>query len=138
MRLGGKRRKIKAEIPTASMADIAFLLIVFFMLTSVFATEKGLQIILPEKGEVVKIKKGNIAQVYVNAKGQVRIEGEDISLENINEKVESMLAVNDSLVFSLKADSRCKYEIIIKVFDQLKLGTAERIAFAPPEKREGS
>jgi len=136
MRLGGKRRKMKAEIPTASMADIAFLLIVFFMLTSVFAIEKGLQIVLPEKGEVVKIKKGNIAQVYVNAKGQVRIKGEDVSLENIKDKVGSMLAENDSLVFSLKADSRCKYETIIKVFDQLKLGTAERIAFAPPEKRE--
>ena len=95
MRFGGRRRKMKAEIPTASMADIAFLLIVFFMLTSVFATEKGLQIVLPEKGEVVKIKKGNIAQVYVNAKGQVRIEEEDVSLENIKNKVESMLAVND-------------------------------------------
>jgi len=127
---------MKAEIPTASMADIAFLLIVFFMLTSVFATEKGLQIVLPEKGEMVKIKKGNIAQVYVNAKGQVRIEGKDVSLEDIKDKVESMLAVNDSLVFSLKADSRCKYETIIKVFDHLKLGSAERIAFAPPEKRE--
>ncbi len=138
MILKRKRKRMRAEIPTASMADIAFLLIVFFMLTSVFATEKGLQIVLPEKGEVVKIKKGNIAQVYVNARGQVRIRGEDVSLEDIKEVVGSLLAVNDSLVFSIKADRRCKYEIIIKVFDQLKLAHADRVAFAPPEEREGS
>ncbi len=137
MRFGGKRKRMRAEIPTASMADIAFLLIVFFMLTSVFATEKGLQIVLPEKGETVKIKKGNIAQVYVNALGQVRIEGEDVSLEDIEEKVSSMLAVNDSLVFSLRADRRCKYETIIKVFDELRIANAQRVAFAPPEERKG-
>ena len=136
MKFGGRRKRMKAEIPTASMADIAFLLIVFFMLTSVFATEKGLQIVLPEKGEVVKIKKSNISQVYVNALGQVRIEGGDVSLENIQEKVAAMLAVNDSLVFSLKADRRCKYETIIKVFDEMRLANAQRVAFAPPEERE--
>lgn len=136
MKFGGRRKRMKAEIPTASMADIAFLLIVFFMLTSVFATEKGLQIVLPEKGEVVKIKKANISQVYVNALGQVRIEGEDVSLENIKEKISAMLAVNDSLVFSLKADRRCKYETIIKVFDEMRLANAHRVAFAPPEERE--
>ncbi len=136
MKFGGRRKRMKAVIPTASMADIAFLLIVFFMLTSVFATEKGLQIVLPEKGEVVKIKKANISQVYVNALGQVRIEGEDVSLENIKEKISAMLAVNDSLVFSLKADRRCKYETIIKVFDEMRLANAHRVAFAPPEERE--
>lgn len=136
MKFGGSRRRMKADIPTASMADIAFLLIVFFMLTSVFATEKGLQIVLPEKGETVKIKKANIAQVYINALGQVRIEGDDVSVEEIKEKVSSMLAVNDSLVFSLKADKRCKYETIIKVFDELRGANAQRVAFAPPEERK--
>lgn len=44
-----KREARAAEIPTASMADIAFLLIIFFMLTTVFATEKGLQIRLQRR-----------------------------------------------------------------------------------------
>jgi biopolymer transport protein ExbD len=130
------KKPTRAVIPTASMADIAFLLIVFFMLTSVFATEKGLQIVLPEKGEEVKIKKSNIADVFVNAQGQVRINNEDVSLEEIKDKVSSLLAENDSLVFSLTADRRCKYKMVIKVFDQMKLGKAERIAFAPPKKVE--
>ncbi|MCD5383320.1 biopolymer transporter ExbD [candidate division WOR-3 bacterium] len=136
MRFNIKRKIPKAAIPTASMADIAFLLIVFFMLTTVFALEKGLQIVLPEKGEVVKLKEENIAMVYVNAKGQVRIDGRDVSIEDISSKAKAMLAENDKLVFSIRADRRCRYEIIIEVFDQLKMADARRVAFAPPKRRE--
>jgi len=131
-----KRATGTAQIPTASMADIAFLLIVFFMLTTVFTTEKGLQIVLPEKGEEVKIKKSNIANVFVNAQGQVRIGEEEVPLPEIRRKTAELLAENDSLVFSLTVDRHCKYDKVIKVFDELRLGNAERIAFAPPRGEE--
>lgn len=127
-----KRIALPATIPTASMADIAFLMIIFFILTTQFATEKGLQIVLPEKGEEVKIKKTNIMHVLVNAQGQVKIGEEEVPLPDIKDKVWQLLAVNDSLVFSLTVDRRCKYDKVIKVFDELRLGNATRIAFAPP------
>jgi biopolymer transport protein ExbD len=131
-----KKRTYEAKIPTASMADIAFLLIIFFMLTTVFATEKGLQIVLPEKGEEVKIKKENIMNVFINARGQVKIGEEEVPLPEIKEKVEELLAVNDSLIFSLTIDRRCKYDNVIHVFDELRQANALRIAFAPPRKGE--
>jgi biopolymer transport protein ExbD len=131
-----KRSTGAAEIPSSSMADIAFLLIVFFMLTTVFATEKGLQIVLPEKGEEVKIKKENIKNVLINAEGQVKIGEEEIPLLDIKEKVEQLLAANDSLIFSLTVDRKCKYEKVIKVFDELRQADALRIAFAPPREEE--
>ncbi len=128
-----KRANLTAEVPTSSMADIAFLLLIFFMLTTVFATEKGLQIVLPEKGEEVKIKKTNIENVFVNAEGQVKIGEDEVPLPNIQEKAKQLLALNDSLIFSLTVDRRCKYEKLIKVFDELRLANAVRIAFAPPK-----
>jgi biopolymer transport protein ExbD len=118
------------------MADIAFLLIVFFMLTTVFATEKGLQIVLPEKGEEVKIKKENIKNVLINAEGQVKIGEEEIPLLDIKEKVKQLLAVNDSLIFSLTVDRKCKYDKVVKVFDELRQADALRVAFAPPREEE--
>ena len=63
----------KPSIPTASMGDIAFLIIIFFMTTSIFSREKGLKIILPEKGEEVKIKSENIMTVRVSPDGRVLI-----------------------------------------------------------------
>jgi len=132
-----KRETRGAEIPTASMADIAFLLIIFFMLTTVFATEKGLQIVLPEKGEKVKIKKENIKSVFVNARGQVKIGDDEVTLDQIKAKVATMIGENPDVTFSLKIDRKCKYEKVIKIFDELKLAFAslnmeEKIAFAPP------
>lgn len=59
------------NIPTASTGDIAFLILIFFMSTSIFSREKGLKIVLPEKGAETKIKAENILTVAVNQTGQV-------------------------------------------------------------------
>lgn len=126
-----KRETTQVEIPTASMPDIAFLLIVFFLLSTIFSTEMGLQIILPEHGQEVKVKKSNIAHVYVNETGAVKIEGEPVEVNMIPEKTQGMLAENDSLIFSIKTHPEAKYEYMVTVFDKLKHGGADRISFAP-------
>ena len=131
-----KKTSYPAVIPTASMADIAFLLTIFYILTSQFASFKGLQIVLPEKGGEVKVKKTNIMDVFVNSQGQVKIGEEEIPLPDIKEKTGQLLAENDSLIFSLVIDRKCKYEKVIKVFDELRQANALRIAFAPPKEVE--
>ena len=126
-----KREQKQAEIPTSSMADIAFLLIVFFLLSTIFSTEMGLQIILPERGEEVKVRKSNLARVYVNEIGDVKIDGEPVKLDMIAIQSKAMLAENDSLIFSIKTHPEANYKYMVRVFDRLKQGGAERISFAP-------
>ena len=46
--LGNKKTKVSDEVPTSSMADIAFLLLIFFLVTTVFPRDKGLPMVLPE------------------------------------------------------------------------------------------
>jgi biopolymer transport protein ExbD len=91
----------------------------------------GLQIILPEHGEIVKIAKSNIAHVYINEFGAVKIDGEPTEVNLIADRTRDMLVENDSLVFSIKTNPEAKYESMIKVFDKLKHGGADRISFAP-------
>ncbi|TET44645.1 biopolymer transporter ExbD [candidate division TA06 bacterium] len=129
-----KRARAEAVIPTASMADIAFLLIIFFMTTTIFATEAGLTMVLPEPGEEVKIKKQNILTVLVNKDGIIKISGEPVPLDDVQALIEQKLAENDSLVVSLKTARECRYGRMIQVFDKLKLAKAERISFAPAPK----
>ena len=126
-----KREQKQAEIPTSSMADIAFLLIVFFLVSTIFSTEMGLQIILPERGEEVKVRKSNLARVYVNEIGDVKIDGEPVKLDIIAIQSKAMLAENDSLIFSIKTHPEANYKYMVRVFDRLKQGGAERISFAP-------
>lgn len=129
-----ERKRSVAEIPTVSMADIAFLLIVFFMTTTIFSREKGLKMLLPEKGETVKIRKENIMEILVNPYGEVLIEDEKLALPQLREKIEKALGINESLVFAVKISSKAPYKVAIDVLDELKLAKATRISFVPIEE----
>jgi biopolymer transport protein ExbD len=129
-----KKTTVDATIPTASMADIAFLLIIFFMTTTIFATEAGLTIVLPEP-ESVPVKSENILTVLVNKEGTVKIEEEVIPLDRLRAIIEEKLAANPNLIISLKTARQCRYGRMIEVFDQLKLANAPRISFAPAPRK---
>jgi len=64
----GKRRFRGGEIPTSSMADIAFLLLIFFLVTTTIDMDKGLGMVLPAEGEEIEINKKNKARVLSKEK----------------------------------------------------------------------
>ncbi len=126
-----ERQERKAEIPTASMADIAFLLLIFFMVTTVFSNEMGLQIVLPEKGQKVKVKSENIQKVYVEERGKIRLNGEPVDQDELTDKVKEILIRNKNAIFSIKTHPKAHYQYMVNAFDKLKLGSAERVSLAP-------
>ncbi|MEO0076818.1 MAG: biopolymer transporter ExbD [candidate division WOR-3 bacterium] len=123
--------KRKPYIPTASMGDIAFLIIIFFMTTSIFSREKGLKIVLPEKGSEVKIKSENILTIAVNPQGEVLIKDQIVSIKEVKDIVKSELAQNPDLVVALRVSRAAPYKTMIDVFDELKLAKAEKISLVP-------
>jgi biopolymer transport protein ExbD len=131
-----ERQELSPKIPTASMGDIAFLIIIFFMTTSIFSREKGLKIVLPEKGQEVKIKSENILTILVNPQGEVLIRDQIVDIPSVKPIVEEELQKNPDLVIALKVYRTAKYQTMIKVFDQLKLAKAEKISLVPV--KEGS
>jgi biopolymer transport protein ExbD len=143
------KKKTSAEIPTASMADIAFLLIIFFMTTTIFASEKGLKMLLPEKGEQVKIASRNIMQILVSPEGKVLVEEEsgalkeyDLSLETqrdqLRKEVEMALErTSDSISVAIKVSRLAPYSIMIDVLDEVKRADAKRISLVPLSEEEG-
>ncbi|MGD2122456.1 MAG: biopolymer transporter ExbD, partial [Gemmatimonadota bacterium] len=66
-----KKSKVSDEIPTASMADIAFLLLIFFLVTTVFPKDKGLEVVLPEEGQEVAVSQNNSLHLIVRTDGLV-------------------------------------------------------------------
>ena len=62
--LNNKKSRVSDEIPTSSMADIAFLLLIFFLVTTVFPKDKGLSIVLPEPGEEAQVSQKNILHLH--------------------------------------------------------------------------
>ncbi len=147
-----KKQESKVEIPTASMGDIAFLLLVFFMVTTVFNNEIGLQIILPEAStEAVKVKSKQIIHVAVDQYGKVKMEKEEVPFDMIKDKAKEMLIKDDGTpdtlkIFMIKTDRGANYEDMIAVFDQIKLAyqelqekyprLQEKISLAPSKKKK--
>ena len=125
-----RKRKFKSsEIPTSSMADIAFLLLIFFLVTTTIDTDKGLGIVLPPPGDMeIEIRNENILNCLINSK--VLLDEEPTSVEKIHRIVGERLRSNDKLIVSVKAHPKTAYSDYVKVIDQLKMADAKRISIA--------
>ncbi len=128
-----KRKKQPAEIPTSSMADIAFLLLIFFLVTTTIDMDKGLTLVLPAPGEEKEIPKENISNLLINAAGNVMLDEEFIPLTQIARTVRIKILNNKNLIISVKTDRETDYQVFVSVLDQLKMADATRISIAEPE-----
>ena len=130
-----RRQKSNPEIPTSSMADIAFLLIVFFLVTTTMNQDKGIGMQLPPAGESKKIQKKNICNIWVNESGQILINLEDeVPLSQLRANIQQRLAANEKLIVSLKASEETQYDSFINVLDEIKLAGADKLSLASPEQ----
>jgi biopolymer transport protein ExbD len=125
-----RKRKISgAEIPTSSMADIAFLLLLFFLVATVIDVDTGIGLTLPEpieETEVKPVSKERMAAILVNENGDVLVDGNSTSVfqikNNLKPRIESKieLPANKKLIVSVKTDRKTNYNIYIQALDQVK------------------
>lgn len=124
------RAKEEATIPTASMADIAFLLILFFMVTTVFRVEQGLQVKLPEAEATKKLPPKNIAHVWISGDGMVMINDNPVAINLVGPILEREVSINPNLIVSLQTDKDARYRVVEAVFEQLQAAEALRVNLA--------
>jgi biopolymer transport protein ExbD len=127
------------EIPTSSMADIAFLLLVFFLLVTTIDVDTGIYMELPppleEDQEPPEIPSRNILMVLVNAQGDVLIDGEFVGVRDIRPLVKRFVTNEgrdprlsdspDKAIVSFKTERRAQYEMYIRVLDEIKMAYTE-------------
>jgi len=132
--LNQKKSKVSDEIPTASMADIAFLLLIFFLVTTVFPKDKGLEVVLPEEGEEVAVSQNNILHLIVRTDGIVDVKrGESTSVQQMRPAdIETLwrteVTQNPNLIAAVKTHPDAPHMYMIDVLDALQLAGAERIS----------
>jgi biopolymer transport protein ExbD len=129
-----KKSRQGGEIPTSSMADIAFLLLVFFLVTTVFEEERGLRVVLPEPDEEVEVSQRNIMHFLIQENGAVVIRQGESDLERVVQAREvgtlwrQAFAQNENLIAAVKTAPNSAYRHMIAVLDQLQGAGAERIS----------
>ena len=133
MALLKKRVKRDAEIPSSSMADIAFLLLIFFLVTTTIDADKGIYTQLPPKldeQEPPEIRQRNLLNVLVAADGSVLVDNELTQIAQIRPLVKRHVMNNgrdpelsetpQKAVVSFKTERGLRYETYIDVLDELK------------------
>ncbi len=125
-----KKRQMKVMIPTASMADIAFLLLIFFMVTTVFKKDKGLRIELPTAATTERlVKQRGLAAVWVNKYGKITVDDNFVRPKQIVPIMRRKIAEEPGLIVLIKSDKNAKYGVIEQVMDALKEAQAYRVVF---------
>lgn len=132
-----RRHDAQPVIPTASMADIAFLLIVFFMVTITFEKDKT-QVMLPKTELRFEIPK-EVAYVSVTNNGQIRVtNGDDMSVpvgsDDVVTFAANLVAKYPGRALVLKADADVPYRNIDKILDSLKQAKVELIYLLSEQK----
>ncbi len=111
------------------MADIAFLLIVFFMVTTIFKLEQGLAITLPRSEAGEKIPREKIAHIWIDRRGTISIDDLVVGVDNIEPLIVAKMRENPALIISFNTDDLTPYEVVNESMDRLKLANALRVSF---------
>jgi biopolymer transport protein ExbD len=135
-----KRRKKEAmgELRMDSTADVAFLLLIFFIVTTIFAAEQGLTLVLPgkqkEKTDTVKVKESNIATIFVQDDNSITLDRKPIVVNHIQRTIEDRILANPKLVVLLKIHPDADYGRMIACLDELRLANANKVSLKTATK----
>lgn len=125
----GQTQKATSQIPVASMADIAFLLLIFFISTTIFRMEEGLPVALPRAETAQRQERELIMHVWIDKQGHIAINDRVVAVEDISGVVMKVLQEKPGLIVAFNADERCPYSVVSDVMEELKKANAVRVSF---------
>lgn len=132
--LNNKKSRVSDQVNTSSTADIAFLLLIFFLVTTTFPKDKGLAVVLPEPGEEAEVSQRNILHLIVQPSGIVDVKrGESQQVQQMRPReIEGLwrqeITQNENLIAAVKTHPDASYKFMMDVLDALHAANAERIS----------
>jgi len=128
--------KVESTIPTASMADIAFLLLVFFMATTIFKLEEGLNVQLPRAEMSERVPREKIAHVWIDAAGEISIDDKLVRMQDVAPILNEKLRGNPSMIVGFNTDTTTRYDLMAQAIDAMKTAGVLPVSFTTaPESR---
>ena len=126
--------RTRNEINASSMADIAFLLLIFFLVTTTIVEDKGITVRLPpwseEEPDITELKSRNVYPVLVNAQNQLLVRGQPMNIRNLRENTKEFISnplgradyaeKPTMAIISLKNDRGTNYKTYLEVYNELK------------------
>jgi len=118
-----------AEINMAPLIDLVFLLLIFFLVTTSFVKESGVDVERPQASTATLKEAGNIL-IGVSAAGKVFLESKEIDIRSVRAHVERSMAENPEGAVVIVADKASSTGVVIQVMDQCRLAGAKSVSIA--------
>tara|TARA_B100001996_G_scaffold381873_1_gene372276 strand:- start:545 stop:958 length:414 start_codon:yes stop_codon:yes gene_type:complete len=131
------RRKsgVESKISTSSMPDIIFMLLIFFMVTTVLRKHSGLPVSLPKAERIEKLEsKRHTSDIWVSKDGLISIEDKLYDKDGVRYVMYEKRAADPQLTVSLKADRAARMEIISSIHSELRKADALKLNYSTKVK----
>lgn len=126
-----KKSKAGAAIPTASLPDIIFMLLIFFMVVTVFKEFNGLPVLTPSARTTEKLEsKRNVAYLWADKMNRVSIDDKIVEMDQVADIMAEKFAENRRLIISMKIDKDVEMGQVTKIQEQLRDAYTLRISYA--------
>ena len=128
--IGKKKRRGTPEIGNATVADISFLLLIFFIVSTAFNEDMGLPLILPsgEAGQAAQVSRKNILEIKANADNTVSVKGVPTKVHDVRRIAKEAQDVNPKLIVVIQTAPQAQYGVMIDILDELKVANIRKIS----------
>ena len=127
-----RKERTQEEEPAIDMTpmlDIVFIMLIFFIVTTVFIKDAGKEVNKPEASESVKMKNANIF-IAITDQGEVWLDKKEVEVEKVSISIEKLLKQQPSDVIFVQADKDAEHGKVAKVLDQIRAAGIKRIAYS--------
>jgi biopolymer transport protein ExbD len=114
-------------VPTASMADIAMLLLIFFLSTTIFKAREAMSVRLPGATTGEPFHREQAIRVWIGPRGEVAFNDVAVPVERVGSVLASKLTQNPELSIALYADARVPYGTVARVLEEVQRAHAARV-----------
>ena len=121
-------------IPSCSLADMAFLLLIFFIVSTTFVRERGLRVNLPRAESIDKIPRANAVTIYVDRAGHISIDDFIVEIPMVEGVMIRKMSENFNMITAFRTDSDAQYGVMADVMNQMRRAHALRVSFEAKHK----
>ena len=126
-----RKTRTSNEISTSSMPDIIFMLLIFFMVTTVMREYEGLDVIIPRAKMIEKLEsKRHTSYVWATKDGLVSVDDRIININNLSGLMYNKIAKDPRITVSLKSDKKTTMKLITDIHTQLRKANALKLSYS--------
>ena len=131
-----KKTQPTREVSTSSMPDIIFMLLIFFMVTTVMREYDGLDVIMPRAEKIEKLEsKRHTSYIWATKDGLLSVDDRIIGINNLSGIMYNKISKNPKITVSLKSDQKTKMKLITDIHSQLRKANALKLSYSALTKK---